>query len=200
MGVITYIGGEFPVFLTFRKYTSAIQDCIKLGMITEEDSIDCEFADFPDVQRKVNRAIIKCLSDLQKSNHDFFIKYYYTPFCANDEAKDNLCRLLDAGSHFQSNIFGRHFPRFGFIPCERSSIDIRFPYGKRYWFVRLGLRGKIITQVMIDTDHLDYFAGRLDCFHVVFNSGMELELDHGNLIVKERLNIWDRVDQFIDQL
>lgn len=207
MGVITYTKGNHPAFLTFRRHTSLLDTCVELGLITPDERQRCELFS-PKIDKKISDVFTEYLANLETTKNEEYMRNFCNFFCSKEEARDNLCRLLDAAGHLyeSSSILPSYFSTtFGFIPISENEIgvgyecgDIRYPFGKIYWFASIGVFNKITTQVLIDSEKVDFFCGNLHRFHIVFQDGMHIKFDRGKLIIRPQAHRGEIATEYME--
>jgi len=171
MGIISWIDGNQPAFLTFRAYSEVLDRLVDDGELTYEEWCGVEYSGNP-AQKKASRAIRRYLKNLEATSPEEYLNEFVSIRCDGDEARDNLWRFLDAvGDKYGA----------GFIPCG-SSFDVRFPYGTQFWFVVLrGIwRKKKVAEFYIDAENVCYFCGGITKFDVVFADGSVFRGENGS--------------------
>lgn len=170
MGIISWVDGKQPAFLTFGECSDVLNKLVEDGILTYEDWCALEYFSNP-AQKKANRAIRRYLKNLELTAPGEYLERFVSIRCDGDEARDNLWRFLDAvGDKYGA----------GFIPCG-SSFDVRFPCGMQFWFVVL--RGfwhkKKVAEFYINANNVHYFCGGITRFDVVFADGSVFRGNNG---------------------
>ena len=170
MGYVSFVKGKHPAFLTFSRQNALLKELRASGKCPEADSAD-ELFGGKSVDA-ANKAIYEYLKEYEKRDPINYLKQYYEFHCNGEEAKDNLFYLLDAGACIHK------FPGFR---SKKTNGDIRFPYGKEYYYVVGAHKNKRI-EVLINTNKIVEFYGNLLCFAVVFRDYCLL-VENGNVSV-----------------
>ena len=170
MGYITLTKGKHPAFLTFNRLNSLLADLRASGKCPDACSTD-EFFGGKSVE-EANKAICKYLKKFEKNDLARYLEQYYEFNCFGEEAKNNLYSLLDAAAIVH---------KFSGFKGKNVGFDVRFPYGKRYFYVFSTHRENRI-ELLIDTDELIEFYGNLHCFVVIFQS-IGFMVDHGSVTI-----------------
>lgn len=171
MGIISWVDGKQPAFLTFGAYSEILDRLVDDRVLTSEERCMIDYSGDP-AQKKANRAIHRYLKNLEITSPEEYLNRFASIRCDGDEARDNLWRFLDAVGD-----------KYGacFIPGG-SSFDVRFPYGTQFWFVVL--RGiwhkKKVAEFYIDADKVRYFCGGIARFDVVFMDGSVFRGNNGS--------------------
>lgn len=173
MGVITWVDGKFPAFMTFSTYTEVLNELVESKRIRDDVCSRAEYNFFPKCQKKLNKEIRRYMEELRKRSPQEFINRFFSIRCEGEEARDNITRFLDAA--------GDKY-KYGFIPCGNSS-DVRYPYGKQFWLVALSgfFKKKPTSKFFIDVEKVDYFWGSINGFIVSFSDGSTLRMERGTL-------------------
>lgn len=176
MGAIYYIVDKKPIFLTLKSYGKVMNACEERGTITEQDSIDYEFAfSCKQTHKKVYMAICQYLKSIKECDTDSFNREFLNCSCYNDEARDNLYRLLFS--------FCDYYGDYCFKSFSGRDDDLRFLMGRRYWFSHISKNERSSVDIFINTDTVASFHGNIERFVAFFVTGMVISANRGIISV-----------------